>query len=64
MITQFEKKCPVCGDKVIWTDVKNEPQTCYKKMCSTNLRYQDAHTTSDGYVRDLKDIGTWKNSGN
>jgi len=60
MITQFEKLCPVCGDKVIWIDVRSEPTTCSKKMCSTNIRYQKSHQTAEGYVRDLKDIGTWK----
>lgn len=62
MITQFEKECPVCGKKVIWTDVRNEPETCGSKMCRTNYAYQKAHITMDGRVRDFKDINVWKGS--
>ena len=36
MITQFKKKCPVCGDEIVYTDVRNVPETCYKK--TTEMR--------------------------
>lgn len=36
MITKFTKKCPECGDKIVYTNPHNPPATCYKRMCDTN----------------------------
>jgi len=33
MITRFEKICPVCGEKFFWTNPKEDPEVCYKRMC-------------------------------
>jgi hypothetical protein len=64
MITRFEGKCIVCGELIYWTNPKEKPKVCFKRMCQTNYKYQQAHMTREGFVRDLKDIGIWKGSKN
>jgi len=62
MITRFEKICPVCGEKFFWTNPKEDPEVCYKRMCQTNYRYQQGHITGEGYMPTFKDIAIWKGS--
>lgn len=39
----FKKKCPSCGEDVVWIYVNQEPQTCGSRMCETNLNYAMKH---------------------
>jgi len=34
------KKCPVCGEKFVYIDLRHIPETCGKKMCQINAKYR------------------------
>lgn len=40
----FRKKCPMCGEEIIWFDIRNEPVTCGRRECESNYEYRRKHT--------------------
>jgi len=42
MITH-KKTCPICGEEFIINDIKNPQDTCGKRICITNFKYQKKH---------------------
>jgi hypothetical protein len=62
MITQFKKKCPVCGDEIVYTDTRNVPETCYKKMCQVNYHAYKNRANTYGVKPDLEEMGVWQPS--
>jgi hypothetical protein len=59
MIETQKKKCPVCGEEFPYTDVRNVPNTCYKKMCQQNWKSYKNRMTTQGDSPDLKEMGIW-----
>lgn len=52
-----KKKCSVCGEEFEVWDVKKPEETCGKRMCVQNLKYQKAHTNPwTGEVPNMEDI--------
>jgi len=62
MITQFKKTCPVCGEEFIFTNVRDVPTTCYKRMCQVNYKAYKNRSTLQGVKPDLKEMGIWSPS--
>ena len=48
MITVNKTKCKVCGEEVPYTNVKDVPNTCWRKMCQTNYTHSSGRTTIQG----------------
>ena len=62
MITQFKKDCPVCGEEIVYTDIRNVPTTCYKKMCQVNYNAYKNRSTIGGVKPSLEEMGIWQPS--
>jgi len=62
MIVQQKKNCPVCKEEILYTDIRNVPTTCYKKMCQANWSAYKSKSTSMGDKPDLKEMGIWQAS--
>lgn len=60
MLTTKKIECPVCGEEVPYTDVKNPPTTCWRTMCRTNYNHVAARSTITGKAPDIKEVGKWK----
>jgi len=40
---KLTKKCPECGRTFEYIDIRNEPETCGRRMCVVNHKYRMAH---------------------
>ena len=36
----MKTKCAMCGDEIIYIDIRNKPKTCGKKICRVNFEYR------------------------
>ena len=62
MIELQKTKCAVCGEDVPYTDVRNKPITCCRKMCKTNYIHAANRKTITGETPDPKEVGKWPTS--
>lgn len=60
MIKKY-KKCPECGEKFRYIDIRNVPDTCGKKMCKVNHAYRLKHyDPRTGVMPEAEEVRKWK----
>ena len=42
-MVKMTKKCPECGEKFEYIDMRNVPSTCGKRSCVANFKYRSRH---------------------
>lgn len=59
-MVDVKKECPMCGEEFLVWDVKKPQDTCGKKTCVENRKYQKAHENPwTGEKPDPEEINKW-----